>query len=191
MNVGSLGTERFDLTPDGKLYYAWMKQQQGGAVERLEAEVRRLLDAGSFSVRHRTAYERWTGAEATLGGAESEAAFTAIGHACREAVQLLVTDLVETHRPPDADADPQLTVHKLRAVVRQVGLSKTNSEFAAALLAYAARREREQLLWEDARRVCSRRPWSCSNSTGCSARDRRPQKRRKPPRTDSETLGLM
>ncbi len=41
-NSTSGGDELYDVTPVGKQYDEWMQQQEGEAVERVEAEVRRL-----------------------------------------------------------------------------------------------------------------------------------------------------
>lgn len=162
----SQGNEMYDVTAPGRQYYEWMRQQQGEAIERVEDEVRRLLDRGTFPERHAVAYRRWADAEASLWGAETLATFTEIGHACREAVQQLVTDLVEKHHPADVNPDPQKTVDRLRAVIGSRRLSETIEEFAVALLAYfgavsdlimrqehGAQKEGEELVWEDALRV--------------------------------------
>ena len=159
-------TPNYEVTPIGRQYYAWMKQQQGEPVERVEAEIRRLLDARSFRERHATAYDRWAAAEADLWGAETEAQFTDIGHACREAIQQFVTDLVEKHQTTNVNRDPQKTVDRLRAVMEKLKLSNSVEEFAAALLAYfgrvsdliqrqehGAQKGGSPLKWEDARRV--------------------------------------
>jgi hypothetical protein len=166
INYTSQGNEQFDVTGNGRQYYAWMKQQEGEPVEQVEAEVRRFLQAENFRHLHGRAYERWAEAEAALWEAETTPQFTDLGHACREAIQLFVTDLVEQHQPPDVNPDLQKTVDRLRAVMGTVDLSDAVDEFAAALLAYfgtvsdlvqrqehGALKEGEALKWEDARRV--------------------------------------
>jgi hypothetical protein len=166
LNYGSSGSEMFDVTPVGRRYYAWLKEQEGEPVVQLETEIRRLLDAAAFRERHAAAYDRWARAQAELWGAETPAALTEIGHACREAIQLFVTDLVEKHQPAEVDSDPQHTVARLRAVIAAAGLSENLAALAEALLTYfgpvsdlvqrqehGAQKEGEALRWEDARRV--------------------------------------
>jgi hypothetical protein len=166
LTVGTRGNEIYDLTPMGKQYYEWMKAQEGEPTARLEGQVRRLLGSGTFQERHTAAYGRWAAAEGDLWGADTDAKFTGIGHACREAVQQFVTDLVDWHKPEDVDPDPQHTVARLRVVMATLKLSESVEAFAAALLAYfgtvsdlvvrqehGGQKEGEPLEWEDARRV--------------------------------------
>jgi hypothetical protein len=164
--LGSTGSASYEVTNRGRAFYAWMKQRDGEPLERVEAETRRLIDGSGFRERHPAAHARWSQAEAALWGAETAAQFTDIGHACREAIQLFVTDLVERHGPKEVDPDPQKTVNRLRAVVSKAGLSGSVAEFLEALLAYfgavsdlahrqvhGAQKEGTPLAWEDARRL--------------------------------------
>lgn len=156
----------FEVANAGRRYYAWMKQSDTEPVERVETEARRLVEAAGFRQRHPTAYDRWAKAERKLWEAETSDQLTDIGHACREAIQLFVTDLVMEHRPEQADPDPQKTVARLKAVMAKAGTRTTVNAFSEALLAYfgtvgdliqrqehGAQREGEPLAWEDARRV--------------------------------------
>jgi hypothetical protein len=162
----SRGSEKYDVTPVGKQFYEWMKQQEGEPLERLDEEVRSLLHSPGFRDRHAAAFERWSEAEANVWGVDKEAEYTAIGHACRESIQLFVTDLVEHHRPVEVNPDPAKTVDRLKAVMRKVQLSESVEKVAVALLEYfgalsdlvmrqehGAQKEGENLQWEDTRRV--------------------------------------
>jgi hypothetical protein len=106
-----------------------MKAQEGEPVEQVEAEVRRLLDADAFLEHHARAHDRWAAALSELWEAETAAQFTDIRHACREAMQLFVTDLVQQHDPPDVESDPQKTVARLKAVLAKVQLPDAVKEF--------------------------------------------------------------
>jgi hypothetical protein len=163
---GSRGNEMFDVTPVGRQCYEWMKEQEGDPVERVETEVRSLIGAQSFRERHPGAYERWAAAEADLWKSDTVAQYTDIGHKCREAVQLFVTDLLEQHDIRDAEPDPQKTVARLKAVISKVNVSSDVGNFAEALLTYfgtvsdliqrqehGAQKEGDSLVWEDARRA--------------------------------------
>jgi hypothetical protein len=156
----------YEVTNAGRQYYAWMKQSAAQPVERVEAEARRLVQADRFRERHPAAHDRWAQAERKLWEAETNDHFTDIGHACREAIQLFVTDLVTEHRVEDANPDPQKTVARLKAVMAKAGTPTTVTAFSEALLAYfgavsdliqrqehGAQKEGEPLAWEDARRV--------------------------------------
>jgi hypothetical protein len=166
LEVGSRGAANYEVTNQGRAYHAWMKERDGEPLERVEAEVRHLLDGPDFQARHPAAYARWTEAEAALWSAESVAEFTNIGHACREAIQLFVTDLVERHQPAAVEPDPQKTVARLKAVLATVGLRSALTKFLDALLVYfgtvsdlvqrqehGGQKEGEPLTWEDGRRV--------------------------------------
>ncbi len=89
-----------------------------------------------------------------------------IGHTCREAVQLFITDLVERHRPAAIEPDPQKTVARLKTILATVDLPTAVAAFLSALLAYfgtvndlvqrqehGAQKQGDPLTWEDARRV--------------------------------------
>jgi hypothetical protein len=162
IGFNSRGDEKYDVTVTGRRYYEWMRAELGEPIERVEAEVRRTLDGVSFRERHPSAYERWVKAESALWGAEMPTEFTTIGHACREALQLFVTDLIVAHYPERVNADPQMTVDRLRAVLPVVQSDAVREN----LLAYfgsvsdlvqrqehGAQKEHEALVWEDARRV--------------------------------------
>lgn len=165
-SVASKSANQYEVTPTGRAYYAWMKEREGEPIKQIETEVRHLIDSDEFRKRHATAYDRWTDAESQLWGAETAAEFTDIGHACREAVQQFVNDLVKRHHAEGVEADPQKTVARLRAVLATAGPSERDAAFAEALLTYfgavsdliqrqehGALKEGEPLTWEDARRV--------------------------------------
>jgi hypothetical protein len=94
------------------------------------------------------------------------AQFTDIGHACREAIQRFISDLVTKHEPQDVESDPQTTIPRLKGVLRRADVSSTVAVLAEALLSYfgavsdlvqrqehGGQREGQALKWEDARRV--------------------------------------
>jgi hypothetical protein len=163
----SRGDEKYDVTPTTSAYYAWMKEQEGQPDQRIENDTRRLLDSPHFRERHSDAYRRWTDAEAALWSAERPAQLTDLGHACREAMQQFITDLVkDNNMAGEVEPDPQRTVARLRAVIAQAGLSDAVGGFAEALVAYfgtvsdliqrqehGGQKEGEPLTWEDGRRV--------------------------------------
>lgn len=165
-SLGSRGSENYEVTNQGRAYHTWMKERDGEPLERVEAEVRHLLDGANFQARHQAAYTQWSEAEAALWDAKTIAQFTSIGHACREAVQLFITDLVELHRPATVEPDPQRTVNRLRAVLEGADLPDAVSAYANVLLAHfravnglvqrqvhGGQKEGDPLTWEDARRV--------------------------------------
>lgn len=92
-------------------------------MEQVEAEVRRL-DADAFLEHHAQAHDRWAAALSELWEAKTAAQFTDIRHACREAMQLFVTDLVQQHDPPDVESDPQTTVARLKSRAREGAVAR-------------------------------------------------------------------
>lgn len=112
-------SDEYEVTSNARRYYEWLKQQEGEPVERLDTEVRHLLDVGTFRERHRGAYDRWAEAETKLWGADTANQFTDIGFACREAVQLFITDLVQQHQPPYVESNAEKTINRLQASSRR------------------------------------------------------------------------
>ena len=156
-------TPNYEVRPVGRQYVTWWKQQAGSPIAQVEAEVRRFLDSETFRLHHPAAYEHWAEAVKDVWEADSLAKLTGIGHACRESLELFVTDLVVARQPGDVNQDPQATVDRLRAVMSTVTLSKSVGD---VLLAYfgtvwdlvqrqehGGQKEGEALQQEDARRV--------------------------------------
>jgi hypothetical protein len=85
-DFGSTGSPLYEITPEGRRYYAEMKRRAGEATQTVEAEVHRYLNADVFRDAFTAAYDRWRQAEDELWSAETEAQFTSIGHMCREAM---------------------------------------------------------------------------------------------------------
>jgi hypothetical protein len=161
--VASSGTSpNYEVTPLGRRYYAWMKQQQGGPMEAVEVEVRRLMDSETFRRKYPAAYEQWAEAERALWGADNSAERTAIGHACRESLEHFVTDLVTRYKPEGVNPDPQRTINRVRSVVK---VAEDSDIVSALLIAYfgtvwdlvqrqehGAQKEGKPLTADDARR---------------------------------------
>jgi hypothetical protein len=159
----STTTPGYEVTPVGRQYVTWWKQQAGSPIAQVEAEVRRFLDSATFRKHHLAAYEHWAEAVKDVWEADSLAKLTGIGHACREALELFITDLVAARNPTGVNQDPQATIDRLRAVISTVTLSKRVGD---VLLAYfgtvwdlvqrqehGGQKEAEALEQEDARRV--------------------------------------
>lgn len=158
----------FYVTPKGFEYYAELRRSQGAPIERVEAVIRSYLDAPGFRQRYPVAYQKWIQAEEQLWSSDSSAAFTTIGHLCREAMQEFTASLIEHFKPANVESDKTKTVARLRAVLapRRMTLGSKEFPFLDALLAYwgtvadlvqrqehGALREAESLTWPDARRV--------------------------------------
>jgi hypothetical protein len=75
----SSGNSSYDITPDGRRYYEWMKLEQGQPAERVEIETRQHLEGDEFRKEHPRAYDKWSKADTLLWGADTETAFTQIG----------------------------------------------------------------------------------------------------------------
>ena len=155
----------YDVTPQGRRYYAEMKRRAGEASTAIVAEIRDFLDGRAFMESFPGAYARWREAEQDLWGAESLAQMTRIGHTCREALQEFAASLAQ-RCGAEVPADRAKTVQAIRAVLETRQLGKTHKAFLDALLVYwgtvsdlvqrqehGAARDNEALTWEDARRV--------------------------------------
>ncbi len=158
----------FEITDRGFGYYKRMKERAGQPVERVEANSRKYLDAPRFLQKYAKAYQKWSDAERSLWGSDSERQLTTIGHLCREAIQEFATVLVNLYRPSDVDEDQTHTVARIRSVLNSQAarLGTTEKKFLDALIAYwgnvsdliqrqehGGQKEGNPLVWEDARRV--------------------------------------
>jgi hypothetical protein len=162
--------QQYDVTPEGRQYWAEMKRRIGSEVKVVEAEIRTFLDSPAFSEGFPQAHDRWTEAANELWGADSAKRFTDIGHRCREAMQFFAAALMQRAGISDEEvlcSDAAKTVDRLRAVIARKGdLSERHRAFLDALVHYwrtvsdlvqrqehGAQKAGDELTWEDARRV--------------------------------------
>lgn len=118
----SKGTLTFDVAPLGFRYYEHLMKSRGSAAERVETNVMGYLGTSGFQQRHPEAFAKWQQAEELLWSSNSEMQHTAVGHHCREAMQLFATSLVNRYQLPEVESDPAKTVSRLRAVLNQAKL---------------------------------------------------------------------
>jgi hypothetical protein len=162
---GNSGNSLYDVTPQGRRYYAEMKRRGGEAALVVHKEIRSFLDGKAFMHSFPDAYDRWHQAEQGLWDADNPAEMTRIGHTCREALQEFAAALAKRHGV-EASADHTKTVQRIRAVLDKQQAGKTHQAFLDALLAYwgtvsdlaqrqehGGLREQDPLTWEDTRRV--------------------------------------
>ncbi len=159
----------YDVTPEGRQYWAEMKRRIGSEMKMVEAEIQTFLDSPTFREAFPQAHDRWVEAANELWGADAAKRFTDIGHRCREAMQLFITALIQ-HAGivvDDTLSDPAKSVARLRAVIAQKDdLGDAHRAFLEALVQYwgtvsdlvqrqehGAQKEGDDLTWEDARRV--------------------------------------
>jgi hypothetical protein len=130
--------------------------------------MRRYIESDRFKTRFPGAYAKWAKAEELLWATDAQNQATAVGHHCREAVQDFATALIEQHKPPTYDPNPQSPTPRLKAVIehRRPVLGNRVGNFLAALTVYwstvvdlcnrqehGAQKEGERLARDDARRV--------------------------------------
>lgn len=156
---------RFELTNTGWDYWEAL---QGAGVQRVEDEVRRLLDGAPTDGPYAAAFGKWAVAERLLWDhRESPERLTEVGHVSREVMQAFADAFCADLGEP-SDLDPAKTVARIRAGVDALrpGLSERYAAFLDALLAYwgtvsdlvqrlehGAGKEEEPIDWEDARLV--------------------------------------
>jgi len=166
--VGSGDFPQVTITPEGFAHWEEQRRRIGEPIQRVEAAVRQYLDAEMFREHYGAAYDKWVQAEDLALSSDSPAQLTAVGHHCREALQLFATALVERHNPPDVDQNTDHDINRVQAVLDQhaekVGTSVR--PFIDAMMAYwratsglaqrqehGAQKANEPLAGEDARRV--------------------------------------
>ena len=86
-DIGSGGDRLYEVTPQGRRYYAEMKRRAGESAAVVEQEIRHFLDGEAFAATFPVAYQRWRQAEQELWDAEDVPQMTRIGHMCREALR--------------------------------------------------------------------------------------------------------
>jgi hypothetical protein len=161
-------TQTFELRRQAFDAYDEAHRDIGAPIAAQERLVAEQVSSDVFAARYRPAFDRWTSAESLLWEEESTKSLTDIGHRCREAMQLFVTQLVEMHGVSDADSDPTKTISRLRAVIakRRDELSDAIVSALDALVVYwgtvsdlvqrqehGSQKEGGELTWEDGRRV--------------------------------------
>lgn len=67
-DIGTGGDPLYDITPQGRRYYAEMKRHAGEAVAVVEEEVHSFLNADAFAASFTCAYQRWWQAETGIVG---------------------------------------------------------------------------------------------------------------------------
>lgn len=162
------GISAFDINPEGFMYYEGIKRLAGEAPKRVQQSVVEYLSTDQFQNRHSKAFQKWQAAEQLLWNTDSDEQLSAIGHFCREAVQEFAESLVVQFKLSDAPEDKALTKLRLKAVVKRQSsaIPSTALPFLDALIVYwetiidlvqrqahAGQREKEPLVWEDARRL--------------------------------------
>jgi hypothetical protein len=158
----------FEITDRGFDYYKRMKERAGQPIERVEANLRKYLDAPVFLQKYAQVYQKWSDAERILWDSDSERQLTTIGHLCREAIQEFATALVNQYNPLNVDKDQSHTVARIKSVLSSQATKFGTREktFLDALIAYwgevsdliqrqehGGQKEGNPLIWEDARRV--------------------------------------
>ena len=161
-----IGSCDLHITSDGYAHHAAMRQREGEPADRIEGEVRRLLDAERFRGAYPEAYRLWAEAEALLWDDASERNLSTIGLKLRETMQEFAAALIASYGPEDADPRPQATKNRIRAVIDQHRslLGERRSYLLAALVdywscavdlvqrqAHSGEPGTETATWEDAR----------------------------------------
>lgn len=156
------------LTAKAKARYAVTHRTHGTRTGQQEQQVRRFIDDEAFRRSYPRAYAHWSDAADLLWSGESDRTVTAIGHACREAMQAFATEALARYKPPDADQDPTKIKRRLGAVIHMLRPSlgeartrilETLGGYEEALIdliqrqVHGGQKEGERLTWNDSRRV--------------------------------------
>ncbi|MBW2035619.1 MAG: hypothetical protein JRI94_18955, partial [Deltaproteobacteria bacterium] len=162
------GGLEFDVSPTGFTYYEQVKKQNQQPVGKIEKSIKSYIESNSFQAKYSSAYEKWANAEELLWQADSIRQLTTIGHLCREAIQEFASTLITYYRLTNVDENKAHDVNRIRSVLdnQSSNLGETEKIFLDALLEYwktvsslvqrqehGAQREKENLIWEDGRRV--------------------------------------
>lgn len=162
------GITKFDVHPLGYKFYKKSKINSGEPINRIEKEIRNYLNAYDFQKEYSKAYEKWSEADNLLRESDTTKQLTKIGHSCREAIIEYIDNLVDRISPPHADPNKAKTKSRIKSILEYKSdkLGKSEKSFLDALYdfwesvielilrqVHGAEREREELVWEDGRRV--------------------------------------
>lgn len=162
------GIVRFDIDPLGYNYYKCLKGQSFQKIDRIETEIKNYINASEFQNKHPKPYEKWSEAESLLWESDSNQQLTTIGHLCRESMIEYIDNIVKQINPPDADSNKSSTKNRLKSILKYKAhkLGKTENFFLEAIYNFwesvsnliqrqehGAKKEGEELVWEDGRRV--------------------------------------
>ena len=160
------GGEKFVVSPEGFQFYDWLMKQQGKPVERIEKQTFRYLEFEDFRKAYPDAYRKVKQAEEMLWSADKEEQFTTIGHLCREAVHDFADSLYKEVMGTEYDGPKTQTNNRVETVIAETCDSKKVRKYLRSLFEYwkavggliqkqehRAEKEKEQLTWEDTRRV--------------------------------------
>jgi len=166
MDYSSRGNKRYTISPVGYKYYDWLMKEQGKPVERIESQTFRYMEFENFRKTYPEAYRKIKQAEELLWSADKEEQFTTIGHLCREAVQDFADTLYKLMMGKDYEGPKSQTNNRIETVIIEKCESKKVRKYLRSLFEYwkavggliqkqehRAEKEREQLTWEDTRRV--------------------------------------
>lgn len=160
------GEQHFSIPAEGYQYYDWLMKQQGKPVERIEKQTFRYLEFEDFRKQYPDAYRKIKQAEKMLWSADKEEQFTTIGHLCREAVQDFADTLYKLMMGIEYEGPKTQTHNRIETIITEKCDSKKVRKYLRALFDYwkavggliqkqehRAEKEKEQLTWEDTRRV--------------------------------------
>ena len=158
--------KNFFVSAKGFQYYDWLMKQQGKPVERTEKQTFGYLEFEDFRKQYPDAYRKIKQAEEMLWSADKEEQFTTIGHLCREAVQDFADGLYNNVMGTIYDGPKTQTNNRIETVISEHCDSKKARKYLRSLFDYwkavggliqkqehRAEKEKEQLTWEDSRRV--------------------------------------
>jgi len=121
-----------DVTPKGFEFYAKQKDSDEQPFATVEHELRSFIDASALQTVFPEAIAKWRQAEALLWRAEASNELTAIGHHCREAMQLFASALERRYDVGDRQSDASKTIARIRAIIASRVASDAQRAFAEA-----------------------------------------------------------
>lgn len=152
----------FSVTPDGFEHYERLMASRQSALDNVEATVRRMLDSSWFASEYGNAAACWRKASDLFWSDHADEDASAIGHHCREAMQLFgVVFALRCGAEPES---PDHTIANVRGGLGKLNLPESRKKMLDALLTYwvtvtkivqrqehGASKEGEQLTIEDGR----------------------------------------
>lgn len=166
MDYGSRGGKRYTISPIGYQYYDWLMKEMGKPIERIEKHTLRYLEFEDFNKQYPDAYRKIKQAEEILWSADKEELFTTIGHLCREAIQDFSDGLYNNVMGKEFEESKERTNNRIEKLIAEKCDSKKVRKYLRSLFEYwkavagliqkqehRAKKEKEQLTWEDSRRV--------------------------------------
>lgn len=168
MDYGQAGNKHYWVSPEGRRYYQQLHGRDEQRSSVVETHAKQFIRSELFKRRHSASLQKWVAANELLWSDEADRQASTIGHLCRECIQTFVDELACQLPVDGCPEGKNLTKKRLEFILKQSwrGVPSSVLKLLEAMHAHFccvanlierqehdATREKEELRWEDSRRV--------------------------------------